>query len=110
MVGILGHVADADDPGRIVRTIVDALPPGSYLAINDSIVTPHNASALETARNEGKPEAALSKIVEGRVTGFFKESVLVEQKYAKDAAISVGTLIEQTGGAVTAFARFRVGA
>jgi len=66
--------------------------------------------AEETARNEGKPDAALPKIVEGRITGFFKESVLVEQKYAKDAAISVGTLIEQTGGAVTAFVRFRVGA
>ncbi|MET0415193.1 MAG: SAM-dependent methyltransferase [Actinoplanes sp.] len=53
MVGILGHIPNADDPARIVRTIVDALPSGSYVAINDSITTPENASALETAKNEG---------------------------------------------------------
>jgi len=53
MVGILGHISDADNPAQIVRTIVDALPPGSYLAINDSITTPENASAVETAKNEG---------------------------------------------------------
>jgi S-adenosyl methyltransferase len=53
MVGILGHVADDDGPARIVRTIVDALPSGSYVAINDSITTPQNDSAVETAKNEG---------------------------------------------------------
>jgi hypothetical protein len=53
MVGILGHVPDADDPARIVRAFTDALPSGSYLAINDSITTPQNDSAVETAKNEG---------------------------------------------------------
>lgn len=66
--------------------------------------------AEETARNEGKPEAALSKIVEGRLTGFFKENVLPEQAYAKDSKTTVGKVLEATGGAVVAFARFRVGA
>ena len=40
MIGILGHVADSDNPAAIVRRIVDALPSGSYLVINDSITTP----------------------------------------------------------------------
>ncbi len=66
--------------------------------------------AEETARNEGKPEAALSKIVEGRVTGFFKENVLLEQDFAKDTKQSVAKVLETAGVTVSAFVRFRVGA
>ena len=66
--------------------------------------------AEETARNEGKPEAALSKIVEGRVTGFFKENVLLEQDFAKDNKQSVAKVLETAGVTVSAFVRFRVGA
>ena len=66
--------------------------------------------AAETARNEGKPEAALEKIVEGRVNGFFKENVLLEQDFAKDNKMSVGKVLENAGLTVSAFVRFRVGA
>ena len=66
--------------------------------------------AEETSRAEGKPEAALPKIVEGRMNGFFKENVLPEQAFAKDPKTTVGKVVEATGGEVTAFARFRVGA
>jgi elongation factor Ts len=66
--------------------------------------------AEETARNEGKPEAALTKIVEGRVTGYFKENVLLEQDFAKDNKQSVGKVLESAGVTVSAFVRFRVGA
>ena len=66
--------------------------------------------AEETARNEGKPEAALAKIVEGRMTGFFKENVLLDQAFAKDQKKSVAQVIAEVGGTVTSFARFRVGA
>jgi elongation factor Ts len=66
--------------------------------------------AEETARNEGKPEAALSKIVEGRVNGFFKENVLLEQDFAKDNKQSVAKILEAAGVKVSAFVRFRVGA
>jgi elongation factor Ts len=64
----------------------------------------------ETARNEGKPEAALPKIVEGRVNGFFKENVLLEQDFAKDNKLSVGKVLENAGVTVSSFVRFRVGA
>ena len=51
-------------------------------------------ATLETAtRNEGKPEAAIAKIVEGRLNGFFKEIVLLEQPYAKDDKKSVKDVI-----------------
>jgi elongation factor Ts len=66
--------------------------------------------AEETSRNEGKPEAALPKIVEGRLNGFFKETVLLDQAFAKDPKKSVGQVLSGTGGSVTGFARFRVGA
>ena len=66
--------------------------------------------AEETARAEGKPEAALSKIVEGRVNGYFKENVLLEQDFAKDNKQSVEKVLEAAGVKVSAFIRFRVGA
>ncbi|WP_010533979.1 translation elongation factor Ts [Brachybacterium squillarum] len=65
--------------------------------------------AEETAKNEGKPEKALPKIVEGRLNGFFKENVLLDQAFAKDPKQTVGKVIEAAGGTVTGFVRFRVG-
>lgn len=65
--------------------------------------------AEETAKNEGKPEAALPKIVEGRLNGFFKENCLLDQAFAKDPKTTVGKVVEGAGGTVTGFIRFRVG-
>ena len=65
--------------------------------------------AEATAREEGKPEAALPKIVEGRVNGFFKEAVLTEQPSVLDSKKTVGALLKDAGVAVTAFSRFEVG-
>jgi elongation factor Ts len=66
--------------------------------------------ADETARAENKPEAALLKIVEGRLNGFFKEIVLLDQPFAKDPKVNVGKVLEQAGANASGFARFRVGA
>ena len=65
--------------------------------------------AEATAREEGKPEAALSKIIEGRVTGFVKEVSLLEQAFAKDAKKTVQQILDEAGTAVKKFHRFRVG-
>ncbi|MEU1668915.1 translation elongation factor Ts [Streptomyces sparsogenes] len=65
--------------------------------------------AEATAREEGKPEGALPKIVEGRVTGFFKENVLVDQPFAKDNKKSVQKVLDEAGVTLKRFARFRVG-
>ncbi|MBL1113268.1 elongation factor Ts [Streptomyces sp. 110] len=65
--------------------------------------------AEATAREEGKPEGALPKIVEGRVTGFFKENVLVDQPFAKDNKKSVQKILDEAGVSLKHFARFRVG-
>jgi elongation factor Ts len=66
--------------------------------------------AEATAREEGKPEAALPRIVEGRVNGYFKDNVLLEQAFAKDQKKSVTQILTEAGAQVTGFARFRVGA
>ena len=58
------------------------------------------------AMAEGKPEAAMPKIVEGGVTGFYKGEVLVDQAFAKDAKKSVGQVLSEAGVEATAFARF----
>ncbi|MDQ0094778.1 MULTISPECIES: translation elongation factor Ts [Micrococcaceae] len=78
--------------------------------IDPEVVESERRIAMETAVAEGKPEAALTKIVEGRLTGFFKEQVLVDQAFAKDAKKTVGKVLEEAGVNATAFARFRVGA
>jgi elongation factor Ts len=57
-------------------------------------VLEHERQTLETiSRNEGKPEAALPKIIEGRINGFFKEVALLDQPYAKDDKQSVAQII-----------------
>ncbi|PSJ27863.1 elongation factor Ts [Streptosporangium nondiastaticum] len=66
--------------------------------------------AEATAREEGKPEAALPKIVEGRVTGFYKENVLLDQAFAKDNKKSVQKILDEAGVTLKRFARIRVGA
>ena len=84
-----------------------------YLARGDvpaDTVENERRIAEETSRNEGKPEAALPKIVEGRLNGFYKEVVLLEQAFAKDPKTTVGKVVDGVSGTVTGFARFRVGA
>jgi elongation factor Ts len=71
----------------------------------------HERAVLtETTRNEGKPEAALPKIVEGKLTGFFKEVVLVDQPYARDSKVATGKVLKDAGLEVSGFARIKVGA
>ncbi|AEN12654.1 MULTISPECIES: translation elongation factor Ts [unclassified Streptomyces] len=65
--------------------------------------------AEATSREEGKPEAALPKIVEGRVNGFFKDVVVVEQAFAKDNKKSVQKVLDEAGVSLTRFARIKVG-
>jgi elongation factor Ts len=62
------------------------------------------------SREEGKPEAALPKIVEGRVGAFFKQVALLEQDYARDNKLTVGKVVSDAKLTINGFARFKVGA
>ncbi|MFW2513614.1 translation elongation factor Ts [Demequina sp. SO4-13] len=112
-VGVLvGSDAKAGEVARDIAMHIAAYSP-SYLVREDvpeDVVANERRVAEETAKAEGKPEAALPKITEGRMNGFFKENTLVDQAFAKDPKTTVGKVIENAGGQVTAFARFRVGA
>src|SRR5215469_9087328 len=63
----------------------------------------------QITRDEGKPEAAIAKIVEGRVGGFYKEVVLTEQAFVKDNKQSITQVLKAGGVEVKGFARFQVG-
>ena len=81
----------------------------SRTEVPEDVVAKEREIAEATAKEEGKPEAALPKIVEGRVNGFFKDSVLLEQAFAKDSKKTVGKVLEQAGVQLTGFVRFKVG-
>ena len=83
-----------------------------YLSRDDvpeDIVASERRIAEETAKEEGKPEQALPKIVEGRLNGFFKDVVLLEQPSVSDNKKTVKALLDEAGVTVTRFVRFEVG-
>ena len=102
---------DAETARSIAQHISFANP--SYLTREDvpaDAVEKEREIVTEISRNEGKPEAALPKIVEGRVSAFIKQVALLEQDYAKDNKLSVAQVAKDAGITVTDFARFKVGA
>lgn len=103
--------AGAVETGREIAQHIAALSP-NYLSREDvpaDTVENERRIAEETSRNEGKPEAALPKIVEGRLNGFFKENVLLDQGFARDPKQSVQKVLEAAGAEISQFVRFRVG-
>ena len=102
---------DADTARSIAQHISFANP--TYLTRDDvpeEDVEKERQIVTEISRNEGKPEAALPKIVEGRVGAFFKQVALLDQDYAKDNKQSVAKVASGAGLTLTDFARFKVGA
>ncbi|MBS1693972.1 MAG: elongation factor Ts [Actinobacteria bacterium] len=115
-VGVLVEYTGADaakakEAAHAVALQIAALK-ARYLTREDvpaDIVANERRIAEETARNEGKPEQALPKIVEGRVTGFYKDVVLLDQPSVSDNKKSVKALLDEAGATVTRFVRFEVG-
>jgi len=103
--------ADAETARSVAQHISFANP--EYLAASDvpaDLVETERKIVTEISKNEGKPEAALPKIVEGRVKAYFKQVALLEQDYAKDNKISVAKVLDDAKLTVSGFARFKVGA
>lgn len=103
--------ADADTARSVAQHISFADP--QYLTRDEvpaEAVENERRIVEEISRNEGKPEAALPKIVEGRLGAFFKQVALLEQEYARDNKLSIKQVLDQAGLTVTGFARFKVGA
>ena len=112
-IGVLFATEGGDDVvARDVAMHVAAFSPTVMTReeIDADVVENERRVAEATAREEGKPEAALPKIIEGRVNGYFKENVLLEQAFAKDPKKSVAKVLDEHGAAAKQFVRFRVGA
>jgi len=111
-VGVLVElVKDAEGVGKDIAQHIAAFAPQfvNREQVPADLIENERRIAEETAREEGKPEAALSKIIEGRVAGFVKEVSLIEQSFAKDAKKTVKQILDEAGTAVKSFHRFRVG-
>jgi elongation factor Ts len=100
-----------EEVGKNVAQHIAAMSP-LYLSRDDvpeDTVANERRIAEETAREEGKPEQALPKIIEGRVNGFFKDVCLLEQSWVRDNKKTIGAYLQENGVQVTKFARFKVG-
>jgi elongation factor Ts len=112
-VGVLvSYTGDDTEAARAAAMQIAAMRP-RYLTrdeVSEETVASERRIAEATAREEGKPEGALPKIIEGRVNGFFKDSVLLEQSSVQDNKKTVKQVLDSAGVTITKFARFEVGA
>ncbi|MBA2699199.1 MAG: elongation factor Ts [Nocardioidaceae bacterium] len=111
-VGVLvAYDGDNEEAARAAAMQIAAMRP-QYVSrdeVPSEIVAKEREIAEATAREEGKPEQALPKITEGRVNGFFKDVVLLEQPSVQDSKRTVKAVLDEAGVTVTGFARFEVG-
>ncbi|HWS91465.1 MAG TPA: translation elongation factor Ts [Mycobacterium sp.] len=115
-VGVLveftgGKDGNGTDAAHAAALQIAALK-AKYLSRDDvpeGVVASERRIAEETAKAEGKPEQALPKIVEGRLNGFFKDVVLLEQPSVSDSKKTVKALLDEAGVTLTRFVRFEVG-
>jgi len=112
-VGVLVEYDGTDEEAaRGAAMQVAAMRP-KYLTrdeVPSDIVAKEREIAEATSREEGKPEQAIAKITEGRLNGFYKEVVLLDQPSVTDTKKSVKAVLDDAGVAVKRFARFEVGA
>jgi elongation factor Ts len=109
---VLAYSGDDAETARSLAQHISFANP-TYLTrdeVPEAEVDKEREIVTEISRNEGKPEAALPKIVEGRVNAFFKQVSLLDQDYAKDNKLSVAQVAKDAGLTLTGFARFKVGA
>jgi elongation factor Ts len=111
-LGVLVQLAEGgDDVAQDVAHQVAAMRP-QYVTrdeVPEDVLANERRIAEEVTRQEGKPEQAIPKIVEGRVNAFLKDIVLVEQASVRDQKKTVKQLLAERGATVTHFARFQIG-
>ncbi|SEG86985.1 translation elongation factor Ts (EF-Ts) [Thermomonospora echinospora] len=104
---------DTENPeiGKDIAQQIAAMAP-KYLTRDDvpaEAIEKERALAEQITRDEGKPEKAIPKIVEGRVNAYFRDFVLVEQAFVKDGKKTIAKVLDEAGVKVERFARFKVG-
>ncbi|MHA6793273.1 translation elongation factor Ts [Pseudonocardia bannensis] len=111
-IGVLVSYEGADDEAaRGVAMHIAAARPRytTREEVPADVIDNERRIAEATAREEGKPEQVLPRIVDGRITGFYKDVVLLDQASVQDSKKSVKALLDEAGLTVKEFARFEVG-
>jgi elongation factor Ts len=113
-IGVLVEFDGSDESAARGAAMQVSAMRAQYLTRDDvpaDLVENERRIAEETAKQEGKPEQALPKIVEGRVTGFYKDVVLLEQPSVQPDAgkKTVKQVLDGAGVTLKRFARFEVG-
>lgn len=102
---------EAEEAGRDVAMQAAAMNP--IAATREEVPAEVREKELEigreAARAEGKPEHMLDRIAQGKLERFFKDHVLVEQPFVKDASKSVGQMLAERGTSLVRFVRFALG-
>lgn len=109
---VLSYTGDDAETARSIAQHVSFADP-QYLSREDipaADVENERRIVEEISRGEGKPEAALPRIVEGRVNAYVKQVALLEQDYARDNKLTISKVVSDAKIDVTGFARFKVGA
>jgi elongation factor Ts len=111
VVVVASGEGDVEDAGRDVAMQVAALNPIATHRdeVPEEVLEKERDIAREAAKNEGKPEHILDRIVSGKVERFLEDHVLVEQKYVKDSSKSVQEMLDDADVEVHTFVRFALG-
>jgi elongation factor Ts len=111
-LGVLVQIEqDNDSVAKDLAQQVAAMRP-QYTTRDDvpaEVVEKERRIAEQITREEGKPEQAIPKIVDGRVNSYFKDVVLVEQSFVKEQKKTIKQVLAEAGVTVRGFARFQVG-
>jgi elongation factor Ts len=110
-VGVLVAYEGSEDAARGAAMQVAAMRP-RYLTRDEvpaDVIETERRVAEAKAKEDGKPEAALPKIIEGTVNGFYKNNVLLEQESVQESKKSVQAVLDAAGTTVTRFAHFEIG-
>jgi elongation factor Ts len=111
-VGVLVQLETANEQvGKDVAQQIAAMRP-QYVTrdqVPADVVENERRIAEQITREEGKPEQAIPRIVEGRLGSFFKEVALIDQPFVKDPKKTIKQLLSEQGVTVKAFARFQIG-
>ena len=109
---VVSYTGDDAETARSIAQHISFADP-TYLSrdeVPEAEVENERRIVEQISREEGKPEAALPKIVEGRLGAFFKQVALLEQDYARDNKLTISKVVADAKLTVTGFARFKVGA
>ena len=111
-IGVLVEMIGADDElGKDIAMQVAAANP-SYLdrtQVSQAEIDHEKEVLAVVARNEGKPENIIEKMVIGRINKYYKEVCLVDQEFIKDGDLTISKLLKSKNASVVRFARYQLG-